>query len=51
MNKNIPSQAQTEDFINSLYSAQKQYLRTNYLIIDSRLDYEKQVETDRKSVV
>ena len=45
MNKNIPSYAQTEDFINSLYTAQKQYLRTNYLIIDSRLDYEKQVET------
>ena len=45
LNKNIPSESQTNDFINSIYLAQKEYLRANYLIIDARLNYENQVET------
>ncbi|MFC7773659.1 hypothetical protein [Flavobacterium sp. GCM10027622] len=45
INKKNPSQSQTEDFINAIYEAQKEYLRSNYLIIDSRLNYENQVET------
>lgn len=45
LNKNIPSQSQTDDFINYLYTAQKGYLRANYLIIDARLNYENQLET------
>jgi hypothetical protein len=45
LNKNIPSQSQTDDFINYLYTAQRNYLRVNYLIIDARLNYENQLET------
>lgn len=45
INKKNPSHSQTDDFINAIYEAQKKYLRSNYLMIDSRLNYENQVET------
>ena len=45
INKKVPSLSQTENFINNIYEAQKRYLRLNYLIIDSRLNYENQLET------
>ncbi len=45
INKTIPSISETDDFITAIYTAQKHYLRTNYLLVDSRLNYENQVET------